>query len=409
MDSLSAAAIDRKLIILKNSDDYANLFGSSQKNKYSVNTRKRILEIRKSIANTSTAKFAKMVHTVGEDSRIRGTLLYHGCSTGRWSGKGVQFQNFPKPKYDNVSQVIDRVTAGEDLNQWYNPMEAYSTCLRGCISAPPGHKLLVVDYSAIEAVVTAWLGGQDDALTSYKDGKDPYVEMAKVVFNKDGISKEERALGKRIVLALGYGMGYKKFKSTCVEGGAPISEELAIVQVMKYRKKHRAVVTMWDTVSKAAKAAVKAPHLTNPLDRKLTIGMVRDYLLIRLPSGRRIAFPKARMEPRTTDWGTTKDEIFFTGPSSTKVAWFRQPLWGGLLFQNVVQAIARDLLAHGMLKLDRAGYKIVSTVHDEVIVEYADPTEEDLSRMIELMCDTPDWASGIPVKAAGYIASRYRK
>jgi DNA polymerase len=142
---------------------------------------RKLLEIRQAVSKTSTAKYLAFEKRTRTDSRLRDLLLYHGASTGRWSGVGVQPQNFPRPKIENVPDAIRAVRQG-DL-EWVRamhgpPMEVFASCLRGVLRATPGRRLYCADYSAIEARVLFWIAKHDAGLRAFEQDRDLYRELA---------------------------------------------------------------------------------------------------------------------------------------------------------------------------------------------------------------------------------------
>ena len=126
----------------------------------------------------------------------------------------------------------------------------------------------------------------------------------------------------------------------------------------------------------------------------------REFLYLTLPSGRRLAYHKP---------GYDKDGLFYHTEDSTSFNYVKKRTYGGRLVENCIQALARDLLAQGILKLEERGWPVILTVHDENVVQMHDGTKEELAEINKIMCDVPDWAKGCPITAEGFIAERYRK
>ena len=197
---------------------------------------RRVLEIVKQVNRTSTRKYQAMLDKVAEDGYARNLLMYHGASTGRWSGKGIQVHNFPRGSAKNATRVkngkeskyFDMDRACEELKSGLSTevlgalsgdvMELLSTSLRGCIVPSPGHELIVADYSAIEARCVLWQAGAEAALEVFRSGGDIYCDMATGIYGYEvvkGVHDEERQFGKQAILGLGYGMGFITFLITC--------------------------------------------------------------------------------------------------------------------------------------------------------------------------------------------------
>ncbi len=166
-----------------------------------------ILKIRQSLSKSSTSKLDKMLGCADQDGLIRYTLLYHGASTGRWAGRLIQVQNFPKgaPHIKNVDEAIADLASMslDQLTEKYGDvMDLISTCLRGMIISSPGHDLISADLNAIEARIVMWLAEQEDAILAYLNNEDNYVKMAAYLNDKPeaDVTKAERQLGKQVIL-----------------------------------------------------------------------------------------------------------------------------------------------------------------------------------------------------------------
>jgi DNA polymerase len=379
---------------------------------------RRVLEVRAGAARSSTAKLQAFRARTCRDGQLRDNLLYHGAGTGRWSGKGVQLQNLPRPSI--VADTEAAITAIRQREEawWIDafhgpPMGVVSDCLRGMLIASPGMELIAADFAAIEARVLAWLAGQRDLIRLFATGGDAYRHMAAEIYGRsaDAIAKGsiERQLGKQAVLGCGYGLGAPKFRTTCAKAGIQIDEALAERVVQTYRTTNGRIVALWRELEDAALRAVERPGLTVPA----AAGRVRfrikgDFLWLILPSGRPLAYARPRIEDAETPWGQLRPQVTYLGVNSITRAWERQSAYGGRWTENVVQAIARDLLAAAMLRLEQAGYPVVLSVHDEIVAEV--PAGVGSVQQFEaIMCQLPDWAKGCPVAAEGWRGLRYRK
>jgi DNA polymerase len=383
----------------------------------------RVIAIVRTLGRSSTAKYVSMKRWWDQrDGRVRGGLLYHGASTGRWSGKGIQPHNFPKGVLKGeigedgdylrgddgkVSKVeMARLWAAikggkrDDLiSRFGGVMESLSTALRGAIVAGHGRKLFVADYSSIEARVLLWLAGDDAALAMFRRDEDIYVDMARSI-RPDA----DRALGKVAILGLGYGMGADKFYATCLAWNIPITEELAQETVDAYRTKYWRVKQLWRDVEAAAIEAVQTRKPVNVAC--VTFYTFGSFLYCRLPSGRLLAYAYPEVREKMTSWGQMRTALTFMGVDPKTHQWRRQSSYGGLTVENIVQAISRDLMARGMLRCEESGYPVILSVHDEVLSEAADG---DLAEFVALLTELPDWAYGCPIAAEGWVGVRYRK
>lgn len=412
---------------------------------------RRALELMRALGRSSTAKYQAMAFWAGTDWRVRGGLLFHGASTGRWSGKGVQPHNFPKlsptPKGEKPSPTdIDTIwdalkTKARDyvVSKWGGIMEALSAALRGAIVAAKGHVLYVADFASIEARVLLWCADDQKGLDLFRNHEDMYCDMASDIFgyptNKADHPKE-RGLGKIAILGLGYQMGPSKFVDSCEKAGIIIPEDIyceecgnglaqhakanhpfdgdaddtvmtGVKVVTAYRTKYWRVVQMWKDQETSAIAAVQSrqPVACGPV----TWIYKAPFLYCELPSGRRLAYNEPRVKSTMMPWGKMKDVLSYMGVDGYTHQWRRQPVYGGLLVENIVQAISRDLMAHGMMCAEATGvYKMVLSVHDELIAE-AKAGAGSVREFEQLMSTIPDWGAGCPVEAEGWTGTRYHK
>lgn len=299
-------------------------------------------------------------------------------------------------------------------------LQLLSQALRGAIIAPPGKLLFVADYASIEARVLLWCAQDDDGLNIFRNKGDLYCDMASAIFRKPIIPNKdnqppERALGKVAVLGLGYQMGAPKFKATCdthpdiIKAGLTVSEELAIQTVEAYRAKYWRVKQLWYDQETAAGEATYGKE--GEVYECFPCRWVKEdrFLYCVLPSGRRLAYPDPQIKVVTTSWGARKNALTYMGVNATTRKWMRQTSYGGLLVENIVQAISRDIMAEAMKRCEesRIYYPILS-VHDELICE-AHKDHGNVEEFVSLVAGCPAWAEGCPIAAEGWAGKRYRK
>lgn len=372
------------------------------------------LKIRQAVSKTSTAKFKTFRTRADEsDSRIRDILMYHGASTGRWTGTGIQPQNFPRGTIKITGDILD-VIKSQDLELlrmlYGSPMEVLSSALRSCIIASEGKEFFCGDYSAIEARVLFWMAEHALGLKAYHEDRPIYEEMAQVIYlidHVENVDSDQRQTGKQAILGCGYGMGAEKFYQTCLNYGIVVDEMTAEMAVTAYRTTHRPVVTMWSNLEKAAIAAVVNPGKRYTINK--TSWHVRNgFLWCQLPSGRFLAYYGPEIRYRKTPWGEKRPCLYHYGVNPITRKWHREGTYGGRLTENVVQAVARDFMAEAMLRMDAADYDIVLTVHDELLTE-KDKGTGSLDEFIDLMAAVPEWGEGCPIKVEGWAGERYKK
>lgn len=370
---------------------------------------REVLGLRVEAGKSSVAKLQRMLQFACADDRMRGLLLYHGASTGRWSGKGPQVQNFPARSpwlsvdKDLVEHMLPFVRAGalDAIDICYPVLEVLALCLRACLRAAPGYRFIGGDFSQIEARVLAWLAGQMDLLTLFATGQDVYKPMAAAIYKVavELVTKAQRDMGKRAILGCGYGMGWEKFIATSWKEARQVLDEAFAKRVIAtYREKNDCIVALWHALDDAAISAVKQPGAVfYAADGKLAFTKRGDYLWIVLPSKRLLAYHKPEIRIERTPWGADKETVTFYGENQ-KRQWVRQKTYGGFWAENVTQAIARDLMAEAMLRAEDRGYPIVLTVHDELLAEVPEGFGS-AKEFTDIMCFLPAWAEGLPVKA----------
>ncbi len=379
---------------------------------------RRVLEIRQLLGKTSTKKLESMLACVDQaDGRVRGTLLYHGASTGRWSGRLIQPQNFPRGslKEDEVTLAFERLNRGgyENFKTHYpDLLDAVSSMLRGFIKAKEGKEFVAADFSSIESRALFWLADEEAGLNIYKTHGKIYEDMAATIYNKriDQIEggSFERQLGKQAVLGCGFGMGGPKFQTTCEGYGMEVSKDLAKFTVSAFRAKFPDVVQFWRELENAAVMAVKNPGKAYSAGSKIAYKMAKGFLWARLPSGRLLAYYKPRLKAKETPWGEKKLVVTYMGTNSQTRKWERQSTYGGKLCENVTQAVARDLMAEAMVRLEGNHYPVIMTVHDEVVAEV--PEGSGTVNEFELLLNTlPKWGRGLPVESEGWRGRRFKK
>lgn len=377
----------------------------------------RILEIYSTVQYAAARKVYTMLDCVCADGYVRGTLMFHGAGTGRWSGKLIQPQNFKRPTIkgsENAYHLICEGHGTEDIRLVYpQPLEALASCIRNFIQ-PHSGEVYDADYNAIEARIVNWLAGQEDVLDMYRGGRDLYKFMAGMIYGrpeKDIVNpSEERELGKRAILGCGYQMAHEKFRETCLgQYGIAISEDLAIKAVRMYRELCHKVVDLWYACEDAARRAVSHPGERFDAGDHLSFVVKklrgRKYLLMNLPSGRAICYPDPELVDKKTKFGIKKQVTFYGNVKGKH--WGRVSTYGGKLVENATQGTAFDVMGHGSVRATAKGFRIFTLIHDQSLA-YRHPTltVEDYCKALT---DLPSWATGMPIKAEGKITPFYKK
>jgi len=377
----------------------------------------KALILRQALGRGSTGKYEAMHTRTAADGRVHETVIYHKAHTGRWGGVGIQTQNFPRPTMSvDPEEVVAVLKTGdiELINKHYkNPFVCAVNALRPMMYASKGNMLASADFSAVEARVLMWIAGEEKALELLRTGC-IYTDMAATIYDLsykriysrytagDHEAHDQRLFGKNTILGLGYQMGGKTFQTTCDDNGTPIELDFAKKTVKTYRNKYPKVVQLWEAVNDAAIRAVitKKKTRTHGLEFK----MYKHWLTVRLHSGRLFYYPFAHVGINKFKRRALKYATWVKGHQ------FHDSTYGGKLVENIVQAVARDLLRDSMLRLDRKGFDLILTIHDEVVAEVPMGfAERDTQRMERIMCKVPKWAKGMPISVSGWHGKRYRK
>lgn len=375
---------------------------------------RRALAMRREMGKTSNRKYSAMLKCVCRDGRIHGLLQFCGAArTGRWAGRLVQVQNLPQNHLADLDYARRLVKAGDlenfELN-YSNPTQVLSELIRTAFIARPGSTLHVCDFSAIEARVIAWLAGEKWVLDVFEAGGDIYCATASQMFGvpveKHGRNAALRQKGKISVLALGYGGGVAALEAM---GGSQLglteSEEKDIVK--RWRAANPLIVKFWSIIERAAIRAIKTGE-TITVNRNTVISYRWGMLLITLPSGRTICYPRTRIGVERNDgWRGDHEIIEYEGLNQTTRKWEVIRTYGGKLTENIVQATARDILGHIILRAEDAGYRIVFHIHDEIVVE-ADPGQT-LEAVEAIFSEPITWCADLPLKGSGYSTPYYLK
>lgn len=365
----------------------------------------RVLMLRQQLAKSSVKKYQAMINAVCADSRARGMFQFYGANrTGRWAGRLIQLQNLPQNHLADLADARSLVRSGDydSVEMLYEDVpDTLSQLIRTAFIPKDGNKLIVSDFSAIEARVIAWMAGENWRQEVFAKGGDIYCasasQMFKVPVEKHGINGHLRQKGKIAELALGYGGSVGALKAMgALEMGLTEDELPQLVDA--WRQSNPRIVAFWWDVDRAAMEAVKYHHATK------THGILFTYrsgmLFITLPSGRNLAYVKPKV-------GTNKfggECITYEGVGGTK-KWERLDSYGPKFVENIVQATSRDILCYAMKTLRCCS--IVMHIHDELVIE-ADP-RISLDAVCEQMGRTPPWAKGLQLRADGYETEFYKK
>ena len=373
---------------------------------------RRLLQLRLEANKATVSKYTAMGARTSQDGRLRGGFQYGGAKrTMRWAGRGVQLHNLARPPlWLDQTVAVDAVLGGYVDVLYPDPLDVVKGVVRGAFIPAKGCTFPVSDLSNIEGRVTAWVCGEEWKLQAFRDfdagiGPDIYVKTFSESFHKliDEVTKDDRQIGKVQELAGGY-QGWIGAWRTFEEsfGLDPLPEEEVVEIMGSWRDAHPATRRTWKNLEEAWKAALDNPGCAYTVGKHLTFRYYkkRDLMAVWLPSGRFVPY----LHPRATG-----GSLRFKGEND-KGMWTWIDTYGGKLLENIVQAIARDILACAMLDLENMGYNIVLHVHDEALLEVpVQDAEEALDDLNAALVTPREWAPGLPLAAAGAIIPRYRK
>lgn len=399
------------------------------------NTVIQVLETKRELAKTSVTKFRRFRDGCCEDGTVKQSLQFGGAQrTFRWGGRMIQPQNLKKPGDEiakNMPEVAGLVEHGElqELEMFYGDgMDALSQSIRGCIQAPEGYTIIDADLSAIENVVLGWSAEDDKILDAPRTGKDSYLSFG-VNFYKQPYETlwEEYKLGNKLkrtvckpaVLGCGYqlGAGHRYIddktgeeEATGLLGyakgmGIILSDKEAQESVRVWRDTYRDAVQFWFDIEQAALECLRT-------GKPRTVGPVRfdvkgKFLRLRLPSGRHLHYYRAHIK-EVEFYGKMRDNVHYYGLKEGK--WCLQKTYGGKFTENICQAIARDILMHGLRLAVAEGLDIFLHIHDQICgLSKIEVAEDQLKILEQCMRERPDWSGDIPLGTGGTITTHLSK
>ena len=379
----------------------------------------RMLEIRQELGKSSVTKYRTMSECICSDGRARGLLQFYGANrTGRWAGRFVQVQNLPR-NYIETLDIARKYVKEKNVPAlrllYGNIPDTLSQLIRTAFIPSEGNKLVVADFSAIEARVIAWLAGEQWRLEVFNTHGKIYEASASSMFGvpiekiaKGNPEYSLRAKGKVAELALGYqGSAGALVQMGALKMGLTESELPDIVS--RWRKANPRIKDLWYTCENAALEVMQTGRSTGInkgiiFSRECDISNGLDFFTITLPSGRKLFYP----QPFLSENIFGKQALHYYGIGQQDKKWSVQSTYGGKLTENIVQAIARDCLAVTLKRLEDAGLQVVMHIHDEAVIDC--PRDKiSVEQACEIMGQPISWAEGLPLKAAGFEEDYYMK
>ena len=386
---------------------------------------KEVLHLRKMLNKTSTKKHESMKRCMCDDERIRGLFQFYGANrTGRWAGRLVQVQNLPQNKINNLEQVREKIrndiikdfpsrkkefNKNLNLNLYNNEnlSSLLSQLIRTTFIPKKNHRFIIADFSAIEARIIAYLSNEKWRIDVFNTHGKIYEASASKMFKVDidEITKESelRQKGKIAELALGYQGGVGALVSMGAYNMNLCESEL--IEIVKaFRSSNPNIVKLWNNAQKAFIEAVKNKSVVH-IDKNISFIYEGNILFIKLPSGRRLSYIRPKID---YDNIFNKYIITYEGVDPTTKKSKRLTTYGGKLVENIVQAIARDVLAQAMMNLKNHGFNIVMHVHDEIVLE-VEENVSSIEEICEIMCKENKYLKGLKLKADGFESKYYKK
>ena len=377
-----------------------------------------LLDIRKKLSKTSIKKYYAMLNCAMKDHRVRGTFQFYGANrTGRWAGRLLQLQNLSKNHVSHIEvpRELIRARDWESVEMMYDDVaDILSQLVRTALIASPGKVFSVADFSAIEARVISWLANEKWRMDVFRGDGKIYEATGAKMFNvpisaitKGSVLRDKSKISE---LALGYEGSLGALKRMGGERmGLSDTEMMSLVR--KWRSANPAIVDMWKEIDEASKEAVRYQRPVSCTCRNIIFDCNGEFMTIQLPSGRKLFYYGPKFKDKKIGHSTMPTRVLcYQGVVQETKQWGEIDTYGGKLTENIVQAIARDLLGDAMLRMQDEGYEIVASVHDEVIVEVPEINAKDhYNRLVEIMSTPPQWAEDLPLNADGGVMMFYQK
>lgn len=401
-----------------------------------------ILKLRQKAARTTTSKYAALLKAMGPDDRMRYVFQFAGASrTNRFAGRRFQPQNLTSlhelADHPEVLEVLnDAIREADDeflALLMAEPLDALAGLVRSAVHAKEGKILTVCDLSSIESVTIGWVAKCKRLLDVFRNGLDAYKDFATELYKiaYEAVTKKQRKMAKPATLGAGYRLGggeLRDGKKTGLWGyaegmGVDMTRKEAHDNVRTFRAVYPEIPQTWYALEDAIKRCIREKKPTTAAKCKFRMVQSRRinktwFLLCELPSGRCIYYHRPKIVKRPFEWTdsktgekkrTIKDAIIYMGKQQNGKKWVKIESHGGKFIENIVQAIARDILREGIIKAHNAGYYIVGHVHDEIISEENEDSGKDLEGLRACMVDKIKWCADMPLNAAGWTGNFYRK
>jgi DNA polymerase len=395
----------------------------------------KALKLRSLMGFAALSKIPTMANAACTDGRVRGAIQWHAARTGRAGGRIIQPQNFKKSTVGDETHLCYRMICEGWEDEWFeelweSPLETIASSIRHFIQPKTGG-FYDLDYVGVESVGGPWACGQFDKLDSILRGECQYKVMASKIAFKcayDEVTKEQRQVGKVLELQCIYGTGGKGMRKSLASMGVKRTLKECNTYVKDFRATFSKYPEAWQELEDAAKFVIANPGKTaTACNERIVLACGNaggvPYLTIRLPSGRRLYYPRPMVKPvfryydeedmledpwKREEKGYWIDSISFYGKIPPTSKWGRVHTWGSRLFENITQALCVDLLNRGCIESEARGFPICMIIHDQVLCETS-ASSGTLEDFTEAFCTKDEWTDGLPLKASGDIAPYYLK
>jgi DNA polymerase len=382
---------------------------------------RQVVQLKRYHSQTATTKWNAYDDKLCDDSTLKGMFITGGASrTLREASRGINLQNLKRPVIKDMDSVCDAIKR-LDFSQYADMevMNIMATTVRGGIAAPTGMKLAVSDLGSIESRVLGWVAGCTRIINTFAQGKDTYKDFATELFSVpyEEVTKQQRTFSKPPTLGCGYQLGAGGLVRYAGDMGVEMTDEEADHAVQTFRRAYPELKHLWYWLVDACISTIQTGQAWSGY--KVTIYRDQYFMYIQLPSGRRLAYyqPDVIMSQiawtdRVTGERKTmeKPSVSYMGINQFNKQWERITTHGGGLTENIVQAIARDILFYHMRLAANRGHDIRGHVHDEIITVCPESNAEEwLEHLRQIMCISPPWAHDLLLDAEGYTGRHYRK
>lgn len=401
-----------------------------------------MLKLRLQQSRTTPTKYTALIKAMGEDKRMRFVFQFAGASrTSRFAGRRFQPQNMTTMRlggddstHESVFDICTNAIRNNDFEYIRllraEPLDALAGLVRSSVRPRKGKKLVICDLSSIESVVIGYVSKCERLLNVFRDGKDAYKDFATELFKVtyEEVTSKMRKDAKPATLGAGFRLGGGDIRDGKKTGLWGYAENMGIDMTRKdahrgvavFRRVYKEIPQTWYSLEDAIMKVIRGRgEVVQTVNDVVRFSYQAPYLVCTLPSGRNIYYLKPKITKKwlhytDKDTGrpakTLKDSISYMGKQQNGNGWRRIESHGGKFIENIVQAMARDILREGLMAAAKFGFTIIGHVHDEIICEEdINSSRYTLANLKACMIRALKWAKDMPLNAAGFEGLFYRK